>query len=134
MPYGVGLIRRLATFKNATGRILTTISVMMVALVAVAVAGYYPGRPSGATLQTFTGTITDYSKGNGFGAFGLKIKGVDTSFYLGSPVKMNGVVVTCQDPAFPSSGFCSDWPSAIVIGKSVVTATCWIDTTYAPGH
>jgi hypothetical protein len=70
----------------------------------------------------------------GSGGFELLVDGKDTPFYLGHPVTMNGVVVHCQDPAVPGSPFCSDWPASMVLGKTIVTATCWVDTTYVPGQ
>jgi len=98
-----------------------------------AVAGYFPGRPSNASLQTFTGVIVDYGTGNDFGTFGLRIRGTDTSFYIGLPMTMNGSNVTCHDPSLEHSKNCTDWPSAIVLGTTVVTATCWQASTFNPG-
>jgi hypothetical protein len=115
---------------NAARSLLTRIlaSVVLVpALTSQAIAGFFPGRPPGATVQKFTGVIVEYGFGNDTGGFVLTIGGKRTDFYIGLPMRMNGAVVRCQDPdpAIASPGSCTDWPSAIVLGKSVVTATCW---------
>jgi hypothetical protein len=64
------------------------------------------------------------------------------NFYIGLPMRMNGAIVRCQDPdrVVASLGSCTDWPSSIVLGKSVVTATCWTEMfspdmamSYTPG-
>jgi hypothetical protein len=55
-------------------------------------------------------------------------------FFIGLPMTINGTIVRCQspDPIAVEAGFCTDWPSEIVEGMSVVTATCWSDTDFNP--
>jgi hypothetical protein len=100
-----------------------------------AVAGYFPSRPHGVPIQHFTGVISEYGLGNGNGSFTLIIRGSTKYFYIGLPMKMNGTVVQCRDPdpALADWGACTDWPSKIVLGKSIVTATCWSDSEFVPG-
>jgi hypothetical protein len=109
-------------------------AVLVSALTTPAIAGYFPSRPPDAQLQYFTGVIKDYALGNGIGGFSLTVGAASISFHIGLPMKMNGDIVRCQspDPAV-EFGFCTDWPSEIVEGKSVVTATCWVDTEFKPG-
>jgi hypothetical protein len=104
--------------------------------------GVFPSRPPDAPAQKFTGVIVEYGLGNDTGGFVLTIGGKSMDFYIGLPMRMNGAIVRCQDPdpniASPAS--CTDWPPSIVLGKSVVTATCWIEMfspdmalSYTPG-
>ena len=98
------------------------------ALASPLIAGSYRGRPPGASLQRFTGVINNYSAGNDVGTFDLTFGGKTMTFYIGLPMTMNRrPIVAC-----PDSG-CADWPPEIVEGKSVVTVTCWPDTTFDPG-
>jgi hypothetical protein len=112
------------------------------ALTGQAIAGFFPSRPPDAPAQKFTGVIVEYGLGNDTGGFVLTIGGKSMDFYIGLPMRMNGAIVRCQDPdpniASPAS--CPDWPPSIVLGKSVVTATCWIEMfspdmalSYTPG-
>jgi len=112
-------------------RILVTV-VFVFACTSQASAGYFPPRPAGGKLTTFTGVLTQYGLGNGTGSFDLTIGATDMTFMVGLPMKMNGKEVACEDPDPEEAGFvqCTDWPSAIVVDKSVVTATCWSDATY----
>jgi hypothetical protein len=114
--------------------IMFTAEVFVSALTTPAIAGYFPSRPPGIPLQYFTGVINDYGLGNGTGSFSLTIGATTIDFYIGLPMKMNGNIVRCQshDPEV-EFGSCTDWPSEIVEGESVVTATCWIDTEFKPG-
>ena len=87
-----------------------------------AVAGYFASRPHGVVLQHFTGVINEYGLGNGNGSFTLIIRGSTKYFYIGLPMKMNGTVVLCHhpNPDVADWGACTDWPSKIVLGKSIV--------------
>jgi hypothetical protein len=118
-------------------RFLTSASIagiFILASAAAASAAYFPSAPSNAVLQTFTGILTDYGLGNDFGTFGLTINGSDTTFYVGLPMTMNGSRVTCHNPAASASqALCTDWPAAIILGSSIVTATCWSDASFKPG-
>ncbi len=69
------------------------------------------------------------------GVFTLTIGTTAMDFIIGWPMKINGTIVLCQspDPIAVEAGFCTDWPSEIVEGTSVVTATCWSDTDFNPG-
>jgi hypothetical protein len=115
-------------------RILVSI-VFVSGLTSQAIAGYFPPRPPDIPLQFFTGVLSDYGLGNGTGGFALTIGAKTMDFYIGLPMTMNGTIVLCTDanPTLRESGVCDDWPSAIIVGKSVVTATCWSDTTFNPG-
>jgi len=100
------------------------------AFTSPAIAGHFPSRPPGVKLHYFTGVLTLYGLGNNTGNFALKRGARNTTFYVGLPMKMNGVTVTCPDADFAKDpDVCTDWPSEIVLGKAVVTATCWYDTT-----
>lgn len=99
-------------------------------------AGYFPSRPSGAQLQTVTGVLIDYGIGNGTGSFDLRdASGNDHWIHIGSQMTINGVTVKClnPDPKMADFGKCPDWPSTVVVGTTVVTATCWTDTSWRPG-
>jgi hypothetical protein len=115
--------------------IMFSAAVLVSGLTTPAIAGYFPSRPPGVPLQYFTGVINDYGLGNGTGSFSLTIGATTMDFYVGLPMKMNGTIVRCQSPDLASVelGFCKDWPSEIVEGTSVVTATCWVDTEFKPG-
>jgi hypothetical protein len=116
-------------------QVVMFIAAMLVsALTTPAIGGHFPSRPADAQLQYFTGVIRDYGLGNGTGGFSLTLGAATISFYIGLPMKMNGSMVRCQSsgPAV-EFGFCTHWPSEIVEGKSVVTATCWVDTEFKPG-
>ena len=96
------------------------------AVTAPAIAGYFPSRPLGVQLQYFTGVISNYGIGMGIGGFDLTIGQTKVAFNIGLPMKINGKVVNCRNPD------CADWPSDIVEGTSVATATCWADMDYDP--
>jgi hypothetical protein len=100
---------------------------LVFALTASTIAGYFPSRALGVPLQYFTGVIINYSIGMGIGGFDLTMGQTKVAFNIGIPMKINGKVVNCRDPD------CADWPSDIVEGTSVVTATCWADMDYDPG-
>jgi hypothetical protein len=111
------------------GKYVVTIGAAFVsALVSPAVAGFFPSRPPDVPLQKFTGVIVEYGYGNDTGNFVLTIGRKRMVFYIGLPMRMNGANVECQDPdpALANPDSCPDWPSSIVLGKSVVTATCWM--------
>jgi hypothetical protein len=109
-------------------------TVLVSALATPAIAGYFPSRPPGVLLQYFTGVISDYGLGNGTGSFYLTIGATTMDFYIGWPMKINGTIVRCwsPDPFVVESGHCTDWPSEIVEGTSVVTVTCWSDADFKP--
>jgi hypothetical protein len=109
-------------------------TVLISALTTPAIAGYFPSRPPGVPLQYFTGVIRDYGLGNGNGGFTLTIGVTTMDFFIGLPMKINGTIVRCQSPASVAveSGHCTDWPSEIVEGTSVVTATYWSDMDFDP--
>jgi hypothetical protein len=98
-------------------------------LTSQAIAGFFPSRPPDAPVQKFTGVIVEYGLGNDTGYFVLTIGRKSMDFYIGLPMRINGAIVRCQDPDpdIASPGSCTDWPPSIVLGKSVVTATCWIE-------
>jgi hypothetical protein len=79
--------------------------------------------------------IRDYGLGNGTGSFTLTVGAKTMDFFIGLPMKINGAIVRCisPDPVIVAAGFCTDWPSEIVEGTSVVTATCWSDADFRPG-
>jgi hypothetical protein len=109
-------------------RSVILVSTLLVSTLTVpAIAGYFPSRPPGVQLQYFTGVISNYSIGMGIGGFDLTIGQTKVAFNIGLPMKVNGKVVNCRDPD------CADWPSEIVEGTSVVTATCWSDVDFEPG-
>jgi hypothetical protein len=109
-------------------RLVILVSTSIVSsLIAPAIAGYFPSRPLGVPLQYFTGVISNYSIGMGIGGFDLTIGHTKVPFNIGLPMKINGKVVNCRDAD------CADWPSEIVEGTSIVTATCWADMDYDPG-
>lgn len=110
-------------------KLLTLVGVCVSALAKPAIAGFFPSRPPDVPLQRFTGVIVEYGLGNDTGYFVLTIRGKPMDFYVGLPMRMNGAIVTCQDPdpAVVTPGSCMDWPSSILVGKSVVTATCWTE-------
>jgi hypothetical protein len=110
-------------------KILVRLLIFFFALANPAIAGFFPSRPPGVPLQRFTGVIVEYGLGNDTGYFVLTIGRKRMGFYVGLPMRMNGAIVLCQDPdlAVTSPAACMDWPSSIVLGKSVVTATCWTE-------
>jgi hypothetical protein len=69
----------------------------------------------------------DVSIGNGIGTFDLAIGATKELFGVGSELRMNAKDVDCRDSTQPGTPMCREWPSAIVPGKTVVTATCWWD-------
>jgi hypothetical protein len=83
-------------------------------------------------LSTYTGILMSYGFGQGFGAIELSISGMISTFFAGLPMKINGAIVRCSDPSFPGE-YCTDWPSNMIFGKTLVTVTCWKDTTFRPG-
>jgi hypothetical protein len=116
-------------------RILVSIEVIS-AFTSQASAGYFPSRPKGVALQHFTGVISDdYGLGNGTGSFTLIIGTNPVSFYIGWPMEMNAKIVECHHPELNNQpGYdCVDWPTELVLGKSVVTATCWSDRSFNRG-
>jgi hypothetical protein len=124
---------------NARRSLLIRILVSIVfasALTGQASAGYFPSRPNGVALRHFTGVISDdYGIGNGIGGFTLIIGANPVWFYIGWPMQMNGKIVECHHPELKDQpGYdCVDWPTELVLGKSVVTATCWSDRRFDPG-
>lgn len=89
--------------------------------------GFFPTRPGGASLSTATGILTDYGIGNKLGGFNLKLAdGSTQEIFVGYPVRINGVVVTCASP--PHGAGCSDWPSTVVLNSTTVTVTYWMAT------
>jgi hypothetical protein len=99
-------------------------TVLISALTTATIAGYFPSRPAGVPLQYFTGVMSNYSVGNGIGGFDLTVGETTIPFNIGRPMTMNGTIVDCRDSD------CPDWPSEIVEGRSIVTATCWSDTEF----
>jgi len=96
-------------------------------------AGYFPERPAHAKLRTFSRVLNDYGIGDDQGVFSLTTGSKELDFCTGSPMRMNGKVVTCMDPEqkgvrVDPINICPDWPSWLVEGKTYVTATCWLDT------
>jgi hypothetical protein len=96
-------------------------------------AGCFPSRPAGGKLTTFTGVLTDYSIGNDVGVLVLTVGSKEMQFDLDGHIYMNGKEVLCKyagidDPEFKADPDCPDWPSWLVPGKTVVTATCWLTT------
>jgi hypothetical protein len=109
-------------------RLVILVSTLLVsALTAPAIAGYFPSRPVGVPVRYFTGVISNYSIGMGIGGFDLTIGQTKVAFNIGLPMKINSKVVNCRDPD------CADWPPEIVEGTSLVTATCWSDMDFEPG-
>lgn len=109
-------------------------SVVAAAVVpAGASSGYRFVRPLNAASGTYTGIITGYQEQNGLGAFALEVNGGQHVFSVGTRMRVNGQTTNCRnaDPVVAPFVGCTDWPKTIVIGKSVVTATCWVDMTYS---
>jgi len=106
----------------------------VVAFTCQASAGYFPERPDHAKLRRFSGVLNDYGIGNDTGWFSLTTGSKELEFCIGTPMRMNGKVVTCMDPeqkgvkVDPIGDICPDWPSWLVEGKTYVTATCWWDS------
>jgi len=112
---------------SSARRVILVSALLVSALSAPVIAGYFPSRPLGVPLQYFTGVINKYGIGMGIGGFNLKIGQTQVAFNIGFAMKINGKVVNCRDSD------CADWPSEIVEGASVVTATCWADADFEPG-
>jgi hypothetical protein len=110
--------------------VIILVAGQLLGAVQPAFAGYFPQRPAQAQLQQYTGVIIGYGSGEGIGAFALSISGQEVQFYIGRPMTINGSQIHCMNPGTPS---CTDWPTNIVLGATIVTATCWTDTTYQPG-
>jgi hypothetical protein len=112
-------------------RILPSIAFVF-AFTCQAAAGYFPERPAGAKLRTFSGVLNDYGMGNDQGGFSLTAGSKESEFYIGWPMHINGKVVTCKDPEnMGDTGpmGCTDWPSWLVERKTFVTARCcWTPT------
>ena len=111
-------------------RLLTLVGTVLVsALAGPAIAGCFPARPASVRLHKFTGVLSYYGVGNDQGGFSLIIGG-KVMFFSTAGMTINGEVLTCRDPSlYPDSFSCPYWPPSIVLGKSVVTATCWTEKT-----
>jgi hypothetical protein len=117
-------------------RILVSIELVS-AFTSQASAGYFPSRPKGVALRHFTGVIgDDYGIGNGIGGFTLIIGTNPVWFYIGWPMEMNGKIVECHHPELNDQpgNDCVDWFTELVLGKSVVTTTCWSDRRFNRGR
>jgi hypothetical protein len=91
----------------------------------VSAATYFPKRPQGATMHTVTGVLTWYGRGNDSGAIVVRDPGgVEADVYMAPLVWINGVIVNCSHPGLAD---CTDWPTNIVVGTTVVTVSYWID-------
>jgi hypothetical protein len=106
---------------------LMAFSVICLSFSSPAMAGNFPPRPSNVTLQTVSGVIVHYSVGNDLGYFEIKNGSGKTTVGIGASIKINGVLVYCDDPSYPHAK-CTDWPPAIVLNQTVVVATCWTYT------
>lgn len=88
-------------------------------------AGYFPTRPQNAVMHTVTGVLTWYFVGNGAALIRVRDQaGVQWDINGGRAITINGVAVRC---GWPGDSSCTDWPSNVVIGTTVVTVSYWID-------
>jgi hypothetical protein len=110
-------------------RLEAIVCALSLALLPVsASAGIFPPRPQGVPLQHFTGLLTQFGAGMGLGWFTLRDvrSGKERILRIGSPMKVDGHVEHCAEPDRPHNKvMCYYWPSTVVIGKTVVTATCY---------
>jgi hypothetical protein len=110
---------------------------IMAAQPVPAEAGIFPPRPPGAPLQHYTGLLKDFGAGNGLGWFTLRDvrSGRERRFRIGSPMKVDGHIEHCAQPDGPRE-MCEYWPRTVVIGKTVVKATCYAfhDPRMDPGY
>jgi hypothetical protein len=115
-------------------RILVSIEFVS-AFTGQASTGYFPNRPKDVALQNFTGVIgDDCGIGNGIGGYSNHwyqpslvlyrlANGDERQDCRMSPPGLN------DQPGYD----CVDWPTELVLGKSVVTATCWSDRRFNRG-
>lgn len=95
---------------------------LLAALPGPAVAkSYFSVRPPNATFYYVTGVLTHYGIGNGVGTIKiLDSSGTEVRIRAARTVRINGVAVNCGEV-----DACPEWPTNIVLGATVVTATCW---------
>jgi len=105
-----------------------------IALADSAEMHFFPSRPSGATLSSVSGVLTNWSHGEGTGTISvLDSSGKTHTFYMGYPAKINGTAVTCfHAPGTSGSSspdpYCTDWPSGIVLNSTKIKAVYWSAT------
>ena len=89
---------------------------------------FFPSRPSGAKLRTITGKLEEFGIGNASGAVVIETGVKRAQLYTGANLRLDGKRVACDHP--PSRGskrsiLCTSWPSNVVVGTTIVTATYW---------
>ena len=109
--------------------ILVVASLNLIATASDAIADdhFFPQRPQGAVIRTVSGVLTGYGQGMGGGSVIIGSGSSSKAFYMGYPMKINGVEVVCSlPPQRGKSGFnCDDWPAGLVLGRTVVTVSYW---------
>lgn len=98
---------------------------------STSVRAFFPARPSRAKLHTISGVLSDFGIGNGLGSLELRKGNSVTVIYTGAKLRLDGRLVACDHP--PKKGerksmFCTSWPSNVVVGSTLVSATYWMQT------
>jgi len=83
-------------------------------------------------MYTVTGVLTWYFVGNGAAAIRVRDQaGKEWDIYGARTRSINGVPIRC---GWPGDSTCTDWPSNVVVGTTVVTVSYWIDPSGFGGN
>jgi len=99
---------------------------------------FFPTEPPNVQLSTARGVLLSYGIGDHVGGLIIHTaSGASKTFYITPPVTIGNVVVNCDIPPQGGSGaigYCINWPSALVIGKTPVTVYYWTASGAAIGR
>jgi hypothetical protein len=95
-------------------------------------AAFFPSRPTGTSIQVSEGTLMQYGVGMKSGLLTLQDAGGKArEIYIGSSMRINGNAINCLMPPtekIPNRRpFCTDWPSALQLGRSSVRVSYWVE-------